>query len=149
MLYQPYTFQNNAYQGLKSAYSYAFGVTIALPVFNRNQGNILRSKLNAEQSKVELANQEKQIIYDVQEAIREFDLSRVSVIEFRKEVIPASKSVRDSAFRRWQGGETSILEYLDAQQDYNDVVRQYRDALVRHRRAMLDLNTAVGSRVVP
>ena len=32
---------------------------------------------------------------------------------------------------------------------YNEVVRQYRDALVRHRRSMLDLNTAVGARVLP
>lgn len=149
LLYQPYTFQNNNFQGLKSAYSYALGVTIALPVFNRNQGNILRAELNAEQSKVELANQEKQVVYDVEEAIREYDLSRTSVIEFRNEVIPAAKIVRNSAYRRYTGGETSALEYLDAQQDYNDIVRQYRDALVRHRRAMLDLNTAVGTRVVP
>jgi len=149
LLWQPYTFQNNSFQGLKSAYSYALGVTVALPVFNRNQGNIQRSRLNAEQSKYELANQQKQVVYEVEEAIREYELSRTSVIEFRKEVIPASRTVRDSAFRRWQGGETSALDYLAAQQDYNDVVRQYRDALVRHRRAMLDLNTAVGSRVVP
>jgi cobalt-zinc-cadmium efflux system outer membrane protein len=149
LLYQPYTFQNNAFQGLKSAYSWAVGVTVALPVYNRNQGNILRSRLNAEQSKVELATQERQVVYDVQEAIREYDLSRESVVEFRKEVIPAAKRVRDAAFERWRGGETSALDYLEAQQDYNDVVRQYRDALVRHRRAMLDLNTAVGSRVCP
>ncbi len=149
LLYQPYTLQDNTYQGLKSAYSYAFGITVSLPVFNRNQGNVLRSKLNADQSKIELANQERQVVYDVSEAIREYDLSRVSVIEFKKEVIPASREVRDSAFRRWQGGESSALDYLEAQQDYNDVVRQYRDALVRHRRAMLDLNTAVGSRLIP
>jgi cobalt-zinc-cadmium efflux system outer membrane protein len=149
VLYQPYTMQNNNWQGLKSAYSWAFGVTVALPVFNRNQGNILRSKLNAEQSRHELANQEKQVIYDVQEAIREFDLSRTSVIEFRREVIPASKKVRDLAQQRWLGGEVSILEYFEAQQDYNDVVSKYRDALVRHRNAMLDVNTAVGTRVVP
>ena len=149
LLYQPFTFQNNSWQGLKSAYSYALGVTVSLPVYNRNQGNITRSKLNAEQSKLELANQEKQIVYDVEEAIREYELSRNSVIEFQKEVIPASKVVRDSAFKRWQGGETSALDYLDAQQGYNDVVKQYRDVLVRHRRAMLDLNTAVGNRVVP
>ena len=49
----------------------------------------------------------------------------------------------------WKGGETSAVEYLEAQKDYNDVVRQYRDALVRHRRSMLDMNTAVGARVVP
>jgi outer membrane protein, heavy metal efflux system len=149
LLYQPYTFQDNTFQGLKSATSYAFGVTVSLPVFNRNQGNIMRAELNAQQSKIELANQEKQVVYDVEEAVREYNLSRESVIEFRKEVLPASRAVRDSAFRRWQGGETSALEYLEAQQDYNDVVRQYRDALVRHRRAMLDLNTAVGNRVCP
>ena len=149
LLYQPYTLQSNNFQGLKNAYSYAVGVTIALPVFNRNQGNILRSKLNAEQSKYELVNIQKQVVYDVEEAVREYTLSRDSVIEFKKEVIPAAQVVRDSAYRRWKGGETSAVEYLEAQQDYNDVVRQYRDALVRHRRSMLDLNTAVGTRLVP
>ncbi len=42
-----------------------------------------------------------------------------------------------------------MLEYLAAQLDFNDKVRSYRDALVRHRRAILDLNTAVGERVLP
>ncbi|MFO0951788.1 MAG: TolC family protein [Isosphaeraceae bacterium] len=149
LLYQPYTFQDNAFQGFKSAYSYALGVTIALPLFNRNQGNILRSQLNEEQSKVELANQERQVVHEIAEAIREYDLSLNSVIEFKKEVIPASRTVRDAAFQRWRGGESSALDYLEAQQDFNEVVRQYRDVLVRHRRAMLDLNTAVGTRVVP
>lgn len=149
LLYQPYTFQDNTPQGLKSVHSYALGVTVALPLFNRNQGNIMRAELNARQSGYELANQEKQVVFDVEEAVREYSLSLDTVVEFRKEVVPASREVRDVAFRRWQGGETSALDYLEAQQDYNDVVRQYRDALVRHRRAMLDLNTAVGTRVVP
>jgi outer membrane protein, heavy metal efflux system len=149
LLYQPYTLQNNAPFGTKSAYSYAIGVTVTLPVFNRNQGNIARTKLNADQSKYELANQERQVIYDVEEAIREFDTSLMSMLELKTQIVPASAKVRDSAFQRWQGGETSALEYLDAQKDYNEVVRNYRDAIVRHRRAMLDLNTAVGTRVLP
>ena len=73
----------------------------------------------------------------------------LSVVEMRKEILPASQAVLDAAYKRWLGGETSILEYFDAQQDYNDVVRQYRDTLVRYRNAMLDLNTAVSERVVP
>jgi len=149
LLYQPFTLQNNTPQGLKSAYSYALGVTVALPVYNRNQGNILRSDLNAEQSMIEVTNQERQTVYDVEEAIREFQLSLDSVLEYRREVLPSSRAVRDTAFRRWQGGETSALDYLEAQQDWNDVVAKYRDALVRHRNAMLDLNTAVGTRVLP
>jgi outer membrane protein, heavy metal efflux system len=149
LLYQPYTLQDNRPFGLKSPISYALGVTVSLPVYNRNQGNVSRSKLNVTQTQVELANQERQVVYDVEEAAREFNLSRQSVIELEREVVPASRRVRDSAYRRWQGGETSALEYLDAQKDYNDVVKRFRDELVRHRRAMLDLNTAVGTRILP
>jgi cobalt-zinc-cadmium efflux system outer membrane protein len=149
LLAQPYTFQNNNFLGLRSAYSWAVGVTVALPLYNRNQGNIVRAKLNADQSQIELATQERQVVYDVAEAVREFELSRKAIIDIKKQVLPAARVVRDTAYRRWQGGETTALEFLDAQKDFNEVVRGYRDALVRHRRAMLDLNTAVGSRVLP
>jgi cobalt-zinc-cadmium efflux system outer membrane protein len=149
LLYQPYTFQDNRYQGLKSATSYAVGVTVALPVYNRNQGNILRAKLNVDQTNVELAAQEKQVAYDVDEAVREFSLSRDTVLELEREVLPASRRVRDTAFRRFQGGETSAIDFIEAQKDYNEVVRRFRDALVRHRNSMLDINTAVATRILP
>jgi cobalt-zinc-cadmium efflux system outer membrane protein len=105
--------------------------------------------LNVEQSSVELVAQERQVSYDVEEAVREFNLSRDTASELEREVVPASRRVRDSAFRRWQGGETSAIEYIEAQKDYNEVVRRFRDALVRHRRSMLDLNTAVATRILP
>ena len=47
------------------------------------------------------------------------------------------------------GGETSLLNYLQAQLDYNDVVKQYVDTAVRHRQSMLSLNTTVGRRILP
>ena len=40
VLYQPYTFQDDSPLGLKSAHSWGVGVSVPLPVFNRNQGNI-------------------------------------------------------------------------------------------------------------
>jgi cobalt-zinc-cadmium efflux system outer membrane protein len=39
------------------------------------------------------------------------------------------------------------VDYLNAQRDYNDVARQYLEALARQRRAVLRLNTAVGCRL--
>ncbi|MFO0888419.1 MAG: TolC family protein [Isosphaeraceae bacterium] len=149
LLAQPYTYQDNRPYGLKSPTSWAVGITVPLPVYNRNQGNIDRARSNAVQSRVELSAIERAIANQAEEAAREFELSREAVIELEREVLPASRRVRDAAFRRFQGGETSALEYLAAQRQYNDVVRQYRDALVRHRRSMLDLNTAVGIRVLP
>jgi cobalt-zinc-cadmium efflux system outer membrane protein len=38
VLYQPYTFQDNSPSGLKSSTSWALGVTVPVPIYNRNQG---------------------------------------------------------------------------------------------------------------
>jgi cobalt-zinc-cadmium efflux system outer membrane protein len=149
LLYQPYTLQDNTPFGFKSAYSWAVGVTATLPVYNRNQGNVQRARLNAQQTRVETAGLERQVAHEVEQAVREFNLSRTSVVELEKEVLPAVRRVRDTAFQRWRGQETTAIEYLEAQKDYNESVKNYRDALVRHRRAMLDLNTAVGVRLMP
>jgi cobalt-zinc-cadmium efflux system outer membrane protein len=149
LLYQPYTFQNNSYLGVQSAYSWTLGVTAVLPLYNRNQGNIARAKINVTQTQVQAASAERGVIRDVLDAAQELEQSRIAVLQFRNEIDPASKAVRDQAYLRWQGGETPLNDYLDAQLEYNDVVRQYSDAMIRHRRAILDLNTAVGERVLP
>ena len=149
VLAQPYTYQDNRPFGTKSPNSWAIGMTVPLPIYNRNQGNIARAKANASQTRVELAALERQVAGEAEEAAREFELSRDGVLELEREILPASRRVRDAAFRRFQGGEANVLEYLEAQRQFNEVVRQYRDALVRHRRAMLDLNTALGTRISP
>ena len=43
-----------------------------------------------------------------------------------------------------------MVHFLNAQAlERRYLVRQYRDTLIRHRRNMLDLNTAVGQRILP
>ncbi len=149
VLYQPFTLQNNTYLGVQSAYSWWLGVTATIPIYNYNQGNITRAKINVSQSEVQVASAERVVINDVLGAIQELEQSLVAVVQFRGQIIPTSKKVRDAAYTRFLGGDSSALEYLDAQQDYNDKVRAYSDAMVRHRRAILDLNTAIGERVLP
>ncbi|WP_206108201.1 TolC family protein [Paludisphaera soli] len=149
VLAQPYTFQDNSPFGSKSATSWAVGVTVPLPLYNRNQGNIARAQSNAVQTRIEVASIERQVAAEAEEAARELELSRDGVFELEQQILPSSRRVRDAAFARFRGGEANALEYLEAQRQYNDVVRQYRDSLVRHRRAMLDLNTAVGARILP
>jgi outer membrane protein, heavy metal efflux system len=148
-LWQPYTFQNNAPYGLRSQVSWAIGVTVPLPVYNRNQGGIERAKINVTQSQVQLSDAERQLMIDVEKAVQEYEVSQRLVEELRHDVIPDATQVRDAAKRLWQGGDASLLNFLQAQLDYNDVVKQYVDTAVRHRQSMLDLNTAVGRRILP
>jgi outer membrane protein, heavy metal efflux system len=149
VLWQPFTFQDNSPYGLKSQYSWALGVTVPLPVYNRNQGGIQRAKLNVTQSAVQLSDLERQVRIDVEKAVQEYSVTRGLVADLRNEVIPEARQVRDAAFRSWTGGETSLIVYLLAQLDYNDVVKRYIDTAIRHRQSMLALNTAVGRRILP
>ncbi len=149
VLWQPYTFQDNSPYGVKSATSWALGVTVPLPIYNRNQGGISRAKLNVTQSQMQLKDAERQVLIDVEKAIQEYEISRELVAELHDQVIPDARQIRDAALELWRKGETSLLYFLQAQLDYNDVVKQYLDTAIRHRQSILSLNTTVGRRIMP
>lgn len=149
LLYQPYTFQNNAPFGKQSTRSWALGVTVPLPIYNRNQGNIQRAMINVTQTKVELADRERQVVSEVQRAQREYLLTRAALQRIEQRLMPAATRARDDAYRLFTQGEEDVIVFLNAQREFNEASRQYRDMLVRHRRSMLSLNTAVGQRLLP
>ncbi len=149
VLAQPYTLQDNTPFGLKSPTSWAIGVTIPLPLFNRNQGNIRRAQLNVSQSQIDARNVEHQAIRDVKQSEREYNFTRDAERRIRKEVLPAAEQVFTSTRALFDAGEASAIEVLNARRERNDTIRLYLDTLVRYRRAMLNLNTAVGRRILP
>jgi cobalt-zinc-cadmium efflux system outer membrane protein len=149
LLYQPYTFQDNAPFGLKSSTSWALGGTVPLPLFNRNQGGVLRSRLNVEQTRSEAAAGELAVIAEVRQAEREYATTREMLIRMERDVVPAARSAREDTLELITRGELTALASYNAQRDYNEAVRVYRDMAVRHRRSMLRLNTIVGRRVLP
>ncbi len=149
LLYQPYTYQNLAPFGQRSATSYALGVTVPVPLHNRNQGTIQRAVLNVAQTQVELAALERRVAAEVIQAGREYAVSRDAVRRVETEILPAAREMRADAFTLFTTGEQDALAYSNTQRDYNEAVLQYRSLLIRHRRSMLALNTAVGLRVLP
>jgi outer membrane protein, heavy metal efflux system len=148
VLAQPYTFQDNTPFGLKSPTSYAIGVTIPMPIYDRNQGNIQRAKLNVTQTQIELSSTERQAIQDVQQAEREYIAAKAAVERLEKTVLPDALMILREAEKLYPG-EIDVLDYLAALKDYNDNARTYLDSQVRLRRAVLDINTAVGQRILP
>ncbi len=149
VLWQPYTFQDNSPYGLKSQTSWALGVTVPLPIYNRNQGGIERAKLNVSQSQHELADLERQAQIDVHQAVQEYEITRQLVQEFVDRVLPEAKEARNEALSLLISGDKSIPDFIIYQRDYNQIVKQYLDTAVRHRRSMLSLNTVVGRRIMP
>jgi len=149
LFYTPFTYTNNAPMGAQSATSWSVGVLLPLPVFNRNQGNIARARINVAQTQIELEGLERQVANEVQKAAADCAASAAAVASYEKNILPVARRLRERQYGLFVQGQAGLGVYLDAQREYNEVARQYLDALVLQRRNVLRLNTAVGERVLP
>ena len=149
LFYDPYSYQDNRISQQPSGRSWALGITVPLPIYNRNQGNIARAGGNLTQAQVELAALERRLISEIRLADREYRSSRQSYERAARTVRAESRPERLKLEADFEAGMIEVADYLGRLDEANDDAKAYRDALVRHRRAMLDLNTAVGCRLLP
>lgn len=149
-LYTPYEFTaNNDDPHARSATAWGAGIFATIPIANRNQGNIRRAERNVAQSQMEASALERLVAAEVENAALEYASSRAAVERFDRSTRPRAEHRLEQIKRQFIEGEINLDPYLNAQRDYNEVIRQYSNALLRHRRAMLALNTAVGLRLLP
>jgi cobalt-zinc-cadmium efflux system outer membrane protein len=149
VLYTPWELTNNTPLGTQNSNSWSLAVFGSWALFNRNQGNIRRAELNVAQTRTEQVGLEQQIAEEVHSAFAEYEASRNVANRLESSVLPRSRRIRDASLRMLGQGQITAIDFLGAQREHNEIVRQYRDALIRHRRSMLRLNTAVGERIMP
>lgn len=145
----PLSYQDNRPYHRPSGRSWDIGVTMPLPILNRNQGNIAKARVNADQTRLEYAALERRIVSEVRLATREVRSSRDILDKIERTIRPDSLQSIRRAESEFYDGALSSKDYLSKLEDEEESARQHRDALVRHRRAMLDLNTAAGVRLLP
>ena len=149
LFYDPITIQDASPYGKQSASSWAVGLTFALPVFNRNQGNIARAESNATQTRLELSSLERRVAAEVRLADREYRRSAEALEQVERDVIPRATALVQRKTAEFTTGRITADDFQDHLDTLAEVTQSLRDALLRHRRAMLDLNTAVGLRLLP
>ncbi len=149
VVYSPFVFQNNGPIGKLNATSFSLGLMGSIPVFDRNQGEIRRSEVNVLQTRAALDAIERDTAAEVESALLEYQANQQAVERIERTILPASERARTLAYQSHEAGRSNTVDYLIALRDRNEVVRHYRDALIRRRRSMLQLNTAVGYRLLP
>jgi outer membrane protein, heavy metal efflux system len=149
LFYDPITFQDLSPFNAASTTSWAVGLTFALPIFNRNQGNIARAESNISQTKLELTALERRAVAEVRLAEREFRRSHEAIGQIERAILPRAEAVLARRREQFLAGEITIDDLEGAVEDLAEVTQSQRDAVIRHRRAMLELNTAVGLRLLP
>jgi cobalt-zinc-cadmium efflux system outer membrane protein len=149
LFYTPYQATTFPSQDKQTASAWEAGGLAVLPVFERNQGEIARGRVNVTQLQTQLRGLRDQVIYEVQRAATEYAVSRQLVQQYERDILPGARSRRDEKQRRLCEGREGLGAFLTAEQNYDEAVQRYLEALVSHRRSMLRLNTVVGQRILP
>lgn len=149
LLYQPFTYQDNSPFNAPSSTSWAAGATVVLPVFDRNQGNIRRAELNAQQSRLESQAIEQRVRAEVEAAYDEYLATHSGIQQIEQQLVPDVQKSLGESLQKFREGKLDAPSYLYSLRELDDLGRQYRELLIRHRRSMLSINTAVGTRVLP
>lgn len=149
LLYTPFEYHDNSPVGAQSAVGWGAGLFVSLPIFDRNQGNILRARIAVDQSHNEAAARQREVIGEVLQAVHDYEGTLADAGRLESETLPAVRRKRERARARLARGEISPAAFLDVQRDTTAIVRYHREVLARHRHNTLRINTVLGMRLLP
>lgn len=128
---------------------FGVGVTIPLRIFDRNQGEKLRTQLDIDRNEKEMEATRAQVFADVDSAYATLNSAVTLLQPYKDRYLEQAESVRDTIEFSYQRGAASLLDFLAAQTDYRSVELNYLNLVASYLQAANQLNLAVGREVIP
>jgi cobalt-zinc-cadmium efflux system outer membrane protein len=145
---QDYTVSGN-YSHVNGLSALTFSFSIPMPIFDRNQGEIARTRYAINQAKEQQKAATGQVLTDVKDAYEGVRSNDRLVQIYRSGVLDDSKRSRDISEYSYRRGATALLDFLDAERSYRATQLAYRQAIAAYLTAVEQLRQAVGTRSLP
>ncbi len=125
-----------------------FGISIALPFHDRNQGNIAHSQVAVRQAVENEMQARTSVLTDVVSAYAAFQNSEKVVALYQSGYLEQARQSLETTQYVYQRGGGSLLDLLDAERTYRATQLAFRQALAAHMTSAQQINFAVGKQVV-
>lgn len=125
------------------------GISMPIPLFDRNQGNIVESLRRTEKARDELVATEVRLNLELAQAYGRLVAAREEIALLKQEILPGAQSAYDATTKGFELGKFSFLEVLDAQRTFFQARSQYLRALSETHRAAADIDRIVGTPYAP
>jgi cobalt-zinc-cadmium efflux system outer membrane protein len=121
-----------------------FGVSVPLPFFDGNQGNLLEALRREDKARDEITANRLRLQSEVLQSRERLLTARTEVDALRNEVLPGAQSAYEAAGKGFDAGKFSFLETLDAQRTLIQARAQYLRALAETHRAATEIERLLG-----
>ncbi|OPA97683.1 type I secretion protein TolC [Pseudomonas fluorescens] len=120
------------------------GVSLPIPLFNRNQGNVLAATRRADQARDLRNATELRLRTETRQALDLWQTAESEVRAFNQQILPAAQRAVDAATRGFEMGKFNFLDVLDAQRTLIAARTQYLAATAQAADAWLRLERIYG-----
>ena len=138
-----------AFSHVSGANSASIFFSIPLAIFDRNQGEIARTRYAIGQAQQNERSASDTVMSDVQSAYEGAKSSDQVVQLYMSGYLKNAKDSRDITEYAYKRGAASLLDFLDAERSYRQTELAYRQALASYLTALEQLKAAVGTRKLP
>ncbi|MER3633077.1 MAG: hypothetical protein C4325_13765, partial [Blastocatellia bacterium] len=122
----------------------AFGVSIGIPVFNKNQGATIEAAVAITQAQTRREFVERAVRGEVTDAFTRFQAARTAAVNFEQSVITRSMENIRVIRASYELGAFTISELIAEQRRLVELQRELTELLTERYRALADLQTAIG-----
>ena len=137
------------YQRIGDDNTIGVGVSIPIRIFDRNQGEIARTRAEIDRADTLREVARAQVMADVDTAVSALTIQRERVTLLRGTYLPKAQQARDTVEFAYRRGGVSLLDFLDAQRTYRETSLEQLRALGNYWGAVYQLEAAVGGPVEP
>jgi cobalt-zinc-cadmium efflux system outer membrane protein len=120
-----------------------------LPIFNRNQGEIARTRYAMNQAQENAYAASDIVLTDVESAYAAVSTNQQVVQLYVNGYLKNAQDSRDISEYAYKKGGASLLDFLDSERSYRATELAYRQALASYMTAVEQLKEAVGTRNLP
>jgi outer membrane protein, heavy metal efflux system len=125
-----------------------FSINIPLRIFDRNQGEKLRTRLDIGLNEQLVDATKAQILSDVDSSYAAIESNLILLRPYTSQYLQLAARVRDTIAFSYQRGGASLLDFLGSQQDYRAIQLAYVNLVATFLTAAAQMNVAAGIEVI-
>ncbi len=123
---------------------YRAGVSLAVPIFDRNQGQIAGSLVLADQARTRRDARRRSVEAKAYAAHARAEAQRAQVTAYRDTLVPTATTIESLAEEGYRLGRSPVLAVLEAQRTLRDAKSEYLASLLSLQSALADLEDVLG-----
>lgn len=123
---------------------YIVGVSLPIPLFDRNQAGVARTAVELSQQTAALSAEKSRLTKDLKIAFQTLKTAHQQVSTIKTDILPAAQSVLNAVKEGYQEGEFGFLEMLEAQSTLYESHESYVESLGQYHHAVIDLEKILG-----